>query len=203
MRSYELHGFTAFNKRDPKEYSSWKSIKRRCFDTKFKSYKNYGGRGIKICERWENSFLNFITDMGMMPHPSCSIDRIDNDGNYEPNNCRWATRIKQANNKSNNVFLEWNGEKKTVAEWSRSTNIPIVAIRERLKKWSIEKTLSTPLKSNNKIIKKIKFGNKSLSMYEWEKVLSIDRSTIYRKLQKSRINFEKWVIGLDEYKNLL
>lgn len=86
------------NHQETPEYRSWRKMRRRCMDPKVVGYKNYGGRGIQICERW-NDFSAFLTDMGPKPTPTHSIDRINNNGDYEPANCRWATRSQQRRNK--------------------------------------------------------------------------------------------------------
>ena len=81
------------------EYKSWDGMKSRCLNPNNDKYERYGGRGIKVCDRWANSFKDFLTDMGKRPSKKYSIDRIDNDGNYEPSNCRWATKAEQECNK--------------------------------------------------------------------------------------------------------
>lgn len=123
------HGATSGG-RSP-EYSSWSSMHNRCSNPKNAKWNRYGGRGIKVCERW-NSFENFLEDMGSKPSGT-SIDRIDNNGNYEPGNCRWATPKEQANNTRRNVRITANGKSLTVAEWARETGLPYTTIQKRLR----------------------------------------------------------------------
>ncbi len=98
---YEKHGMTHTH-----EYQIWTGMKVRCYDPKFKAYHRYGGRGITICDRWLHSFLAFYNDMGSKPFPNAQIDRIDNDGNYEPDNCHWVSASENMRNKSTNKFTE-------------------------------------------------------------------------------------------------
>ena len=130
------------------EYVVWQSMKRRCEDPARDNYPRYGGRGIRVCERWQ-SFENFLADMGPRPSPKHSIDRIDSEGDYCPENCRWATAIEQANNKSNNRLLTACGKTQTLAEWVRETGLSSVVIRERINRgWSVERALTTPARKH-------------------------------------------------------
>lgn len=115
------------------EYRSWAGMRQRCQNIKNKKYKNYGGRGIKVCKRWEK-FENFYKDMGKKPMGH-SIDRINNNGNYTPKNCRWACRFTQARNTSTNTFIKYNGSKKCIAEWAKILKIDPSDLSWRNKNW--------------------------------------------------------------------
>lgn len=104
----------------------WIGMRSRCNDPKNKNYHRYGGRGIKVCERWD-SFENFLADMGERPE-GLSIERIENDGNYEPGNCKWATREEQQNNKRNNVHIEHEGQMLSPKEYAEVTGIPVARV---------------------------------------------------------------------------
>lgn len=123
-------------------YKIWSSMKERCHNPNNKHYNDYGGRGIKVCDRWLK-FENFLADMGDRPN-GLSLDRIDNDMGYSKDNCRWATMMEQGGNKRNNVLLSYNDKTQTVSEWSRELGLAISTIMKRIELgWSVEKTLTT------------------------------------------------------------
>lgn len=107
-----------------KEYKAWSKLKSRCYTKTDNKYYAYGARGIKVCDRWLESFDNFYKDMGDAPTKKHSIDRIDVNGNYEPSNCRWATNKEQSNNKTTNVYVEYGGVKYTLKTLSEHLDIP-------------------------------------------------------------------------------
>jgi hypothetical protein len=116
------------------EYSAWSNMKDRCLNQKHHAYQEYGGRGITVCTRWL-VYENFIADVGRRPSPGHSLDRYpNNNGNYEPGNCRWANRSQQQQNKRGNVLLTLGERTLTVAEWSRSLRIPDSTIRNRMRR---------------------------------------------------------------------
>lgn len=140
------HGHSKRGKLTP-EYKSWAKMISRCTNPKNNRYGRYGGRGIKVCARWIGSFSKFIADMGPKPSPSHSIDRINNNGDYTPSNCRWATAKEQAANKSNSRLLTIDGETKTLAEFSRKFNLLPDTISARLARGeSVRAALTTPVK---------------------------------------------------------
>lgn len=133
------------------EYRAWASMLDRCSESNRKYHVRYAGRGIKVCARWIESFENFLEDMGPKPFNNYSIDRIDNDGNYEPGNCRWTDMTTQCRNRSNNRMLTHNGQTRCLSEWSVLNGIPENALRARLSSgWPVDKALETPPKKDKR-----------------------------------------------------
>lgn len=134
-----------------KEYNTWFLMTRRCSDKAIgPERKDYFLRGIRVCDRWKN-FENFLADMGYAPSPKHSIDRIDNNGHYAKENCRWANPTEQRRNQSRVTLLEFNGKTLTPMEWSKITGICNKRIHARIKihGWSVERALTTP--TSNKV----------------------------------------------------
>ena len=124
-------------------YNTWNAMVARTTKPNSDRYKFYGARGIDIDPRWLH-FPTFLADMGE-PGPQESLGRIDNSRGYWPDNCRWETQVEQANNTRNNVFLEWRGQKKTIAQWAREVGLPYYTINNRIRRgWSVDSMLSTP-----------------------------------------------------------
>jgi general stress protein YciG len=126
-------------------YPTWQSMKRRCTDPQHFAYHRYGGRGISVCEAWGADFWSFARDMGdrLEGH---TLDRINNDGNYEPGNCRWANQATQSANRILGRILTWNGLSLTVPRWADRVGLPDYVLRKRLRKgWSVEQALTEPL----------------------------------------------------------
>ena len=144
-------------------YKSWDKMMRRCLNTRNIGYKNYGGRGVTVCERWK-TFSNFMKDMGPRPSIHYSIDRFpDANGNYEPGNCRWATSKQQANNRRSNRLITINGVTKTLAKWASRSPVSYAAIHMRLRSgWPIEKALHSPKRFQFNSYGALKPGGKSI-----------------------------------------
>jgi len=127
------------------EYVSWCSMINRCTNEADKTYQNYGARGITICERWRHSFENFFADMGKKPSSGHSIDRIDNDGHYTPENCRWATALQQSRNRRRRHRVTFRGETHCLTEWAEITGLKFSLLSDRFKAgWPPELALTTP-----------------------------------------------------------
>ncbi len=137
---------TSKHARENRERYVWKTMINRCHSPKTKSYPRYGGRGISVCDRWrgESGYKNFLEDMGKRPTPDHSIERDDNNGNYEPANCRWATREEQASNKSNNRQIVYQGRTQTMAAWAREFGMKYSTLFQRIVQfgWDVERAMS-------------------------------------------------------------
>lgn len=130
------------------EYKAWISMKRRCFEPRYKGFQYWGGRGITVCEEWIADFFAFLAHIGAIPSPErCTVDRIDNDGHYEPGNVRWATKKEQQRNKARAHRLEYNGRTQTLAEWAEELGMPYNTLFGRIfhKKWTVEQAISLPV----------------------------------------------------------
>ena len=128
------------------EYTSWNAMMTRCFNENAFGYHRYGGRGITVCDRWKN-FASFLEDMGMRPEGT-SLDRIDPNGNYTPDNCRWATRDVQNVNKVNSVYLTVGDDTRPLTHWASDLGCAPGVITSRVKRgWPIEKAVLTPVRA--------------------------------------------------------
>jgi len=135
------------------EYGTWAGMLKRCRNKNDHSYHAYGGRGIKVCRRWLK-FENFFEDMGERPRGEerYTIERIDNNGDYTPQNCKWATYFEQANNTRKNIFITYTGKTMTVSQWEKKLNLSRGLLYARLGqlKWSVERALTEPIRMYNK-----------------------------------------------------
>ena len=129
------------------EWRTWSGLFERCYNPNHNSFHRYGGRGITVCDRWRESYKNFLEDMGRKPTPQHSIDRVDGNKGYEPLNCRWATKKEQGETKRNTVHITWKGETHDILEWQRITGIDRQVIWRRFRKkgWSSEQIFTTPV----------------------------------------------------------
>jgi len=143
-----IHGNSG--KETTPEYTCWLAIKSRCYNENNPAYNNYGGRGIKVCDRWLESFENFYKDVGDRPTAKHSLDRYPNvNGDYEPNNVRWATEQQQQGNRRNNKWLEYNGKKMILQDWARLFNVNATAITDHLRRKSFAQTCEYYYNKNN------------------------------------------------------
>lgn len=174
---------------DKRLYEIWKGMKRRCYDVKRKEYKNYGGRGIEVCDEWANNFSAFYTwalENGY--NNALTIERNDVNGNYEPSNCRWATKKEQANNRRDNQFLTYNGKTQTIAQWAKELNINQNTLRNRIQKgWSDGEIFSKSVQSRHNIT----FNGETKSLRQWSIDTGISYSTLQSRLYEFNWDIEK------------
>jgi hypothetical protein len=140
--------------RDTPEYAAWKALRGRCLHPGHQAYHNYGARGVRVCERWAGAegFVNFFADMGPRPSSHHTLERIDNEGHYEPGNCCWATTKAQSRNKRTSFFIEHQGRRLTLAGWAEVTGLSRYCIRRRLKAgWDVARALSAPPRQTRRV----------------------------------------------------
>ena len=173
-------------------YNIYKSMKQRCFNKNCPSYKRYGARGITICDEWigKNGFMNFYNWSMLHGYSdNLTIDRIDNDANYEPDNCRWADRFIQNNNFSRNKNYTFNGETHSLSVWGRikPNGLCYETLRSRLRDgWSVEDTFTIPYTPNNEEDirgKQITINGEIHNVTWWCRKTGIDKCTYYRRLK--------------------
>ena len=180
------------------EYLIYHAMLDRCYNKNHREYANYGGRGIRICDRWLKSFEYFLMDMGMRPSNKHSIDRFpNNDGNYEPANCRWATSSEQTRNTTRNIWIEYNGEKMVLQDWAIKFGVDNRRLGEQLKIKSFDDAISFLLNPNRRkgrgsgTIRKVGrfFGNELIKEYSKIKDVSFDNfnvDSVYHALSNNR-----------------
>lgn len=179
------HGLT-----NSPEYTTWQNMISRCYDKKNPSFKYYGQRGIRVCERWHD-FVHFLTDMGRKPSPIYTIERINNDGNYEPTNCKWATQKEQSINKSNTLIVTFNNQTKSLIEWSEIININYKVLKDRLCEygWTVERAFTEEIGKYRKNNIWLVYNGQRKTLSEWAIKTGIRRSLIYHRLK-----IYKWAI---------
>ncbi len=166
------------------EQDAWRAMIARCYQKKNPRYLDYGGRGIKVCRRWRISFDNFLRDMGSRPSKKHSLDRVDNDGDYKPSNCRWALPKEQLRNTRVSVKVTYKGKTLDVYAWSVITGITSHSIKARLLRgWSVEDTLTRPKGYRPKTRAVLyPFKGKKLSLSNISQLCGIKESTLYMRL---------------------
>lgn len=171
------------------EYPVYIAMVMRCENPKDKGYKNYGGRGISVCPRWRESFDNFFADMGARPSDKHTLDREDNDGNYEPSNCRWVTMTVQARNTRRNKYFEYKGYKATITELCEifGKNSELVCGRIYNNGWSIEDAMEKPVLENSVY----EYKGKTQGVFAWAREYGLETYILRHRMQQLGWDFEK------------
>jgi hypothetical protein len=165
------------------EYSVWTGMIHRCHNPKRHNYPRYGGRGIVVCDRWRESFAAFLEDMGPRPSMRHQIDRIDNDGPYSPDNCRWASLEEQGRNKRSNHLITAFGKTQTLSEWATETGLRRECIASRLEYgWTPEEALTPEVRTRGPRVLTA-FG-KTQTIAAWCREKGIPRNTLFNRLER-------------------
>lgn len=167
-------------------YAIWARMIRRCENPREAHYACYGGRGIRVCERWRKNVAAFLEDMGPRPSPAHSLDRIDVNGHYEPGNCRWATMREQQRNRRSNRMLTFRGETRCIVEWAELAGISATMLSSRLNRgWDPERALVEPrrlMKKPDSPRKSLTVDGETRTVTEWAAICGIKPKTIHFRL---------------------
>jgi hypothetical protein len=190
------HGYAVGIKRGAKlatEYRIWLKVRERCISTTCKQYPDYGGRGIRICDRWlgKGGFKNFLEDMGPRPSKAYSLDRRDNDGPYSPENCRWATRVQQNRNSRHNVNVTFDGVTRCINEWAEYFGLKTQTFRARIERVGIEEAMRLGGRhggrggvSIRRTTRYLELSGRRMCVSEWARETGIPRTCITARLKK-------------------
>lgn len=175
-----VHGYAGVG-RKTSEYITWMNIKQRCHNPNTRAYQDYGARGITVCDRWMESFENFLADMGPKPSPRHSIERVNNDLGYSPDNCKWATRAEQNRNTRANHVISHNGETMCLRDWAKRLELTSDALTRRIEAgWPIEEVLSPVRKERKRMLE---HQGRSKCILEWSRETGIPEATIRQRLK--------------------
>lgn len=165
-----------------REYYVWKAARSRCYNPRNKGFDHYGGRGITMCDEWRDDVQAFLRDMGPRPSPKHSIERIDNDGPYSPDNCRWGTRVEQASNTTRNNQVTLNGETHTLTEWARRFGVKLSTIYARLDRgWTMQRAITTPSATKER---PMSINGVTRSIAAWARHAGIEEGTLRARLRQ-------------------
>lgn len=188
-------------------YRVWKGMKQRCYYKKSKKYEYYGGRGITVCDEWKNNYLSFKEwayangyDENA-PKKKCTLDRIDNNGNYCPENCRWVDWITQSFNRRSNRIVEFNGERRSLFEWSKITGFSTTTLYSRIfnQKWDVQRAFTQPLtyatkpvpECNGSIYQIVEYNGEKYTIKELADMVNMYPKTLLNRILKSHWSVEK------------
>lgn len=167
------------------EYESWRSMKQRCNNVKNADYPRYGGRGIRVCSRW-NRYESFLADMGRKPSAEYTLDRKDNNSGYCPENCRWATSAEQARNRRDTLMIRIRGVEKTLRGWAAESGNSVELIRSRIRRGvKAENAVWDPLEVRHSVTRRfLRFMGITLSVAAWASCLGVHRSAIHARINR-------------------
>jgi hypothetical protein len=181
-----------------REYKVWSSMKERCQRANHKAYNHYGGRGITVCERWQ-TFENFYADMGPRPD-GMTLERINNDKGYSPENCKWATWIEQRGNTRSTNFIEHNGETKTARQWCAGSQVaPKVFVRRLSQGWTFDEALNGRPK-RIRAVRMFDWNGGSYTAKELALIHGISTAVLHSRLRVKKLPLEKALMPVGTYK---